>query len=117
MWTTHKKNICLFCKGDKAEDSIEHIVYCKTVQDLFPSSLRTEHTSRVPLKHFFLHDLEGRQRLTFALIVYSLYAVHNDFRHSTNRTEFKKCVYQNIADVQMNKQIRRAASELLDSQF
>jgi len=108
---------CMFCKSDGAEDSIEHFVFCRSIQDLFPSSLRTDHPDRVPLKYFFLHDLDGRHRLTFALIIYSIYAVHNDFRHSANHSDFKKCIYQSIADVHMNKQIRCAVSEILDVQF
>ena len=104
---------CLFCSMNNAEHSIEHLVYCPAVHDLFPDSLKTDSAHRVPLTSFFLIGLDGRHRLTFALILYALYGVHNDFRHSRNHKDFKLCVFQVLFDTDMNQQVRRAVSDIL----
>jgi len=82
----------MFCKTGDAEDSIEHFIYCRAIQDLLPSSMKVYHANRVPPSHFFLQGLDGRHRLTFALILYGIYTVHNELRHSNNHTDFKRCV-------------------------
>jgi len=105
---------CMFCKTGEAEDRIEHFIYCNAIQDLFPSSMKMHHANRVPPSHFFLQGLDGRHRLTFALILYAVYTVHNEFRHSDNHTDFKRCVMTSLLDVSVNKQIRKAVTDILE---
>ena len=89
-------------------------LFCKlAVHDLFPNALKTDAANRVPVKHFFLLGLDGRHRLTFALILYALFAVHNDFRHSKNHTDFKTRVFQTVFDTNINPSIRRAVLDIL----
>ena len=109
-----RDSFCMFCGNVEAEDRIEHIIQCDAIQDLFPASLKTNHAKRVPPSHFFFYGLDGRHRLTFALMLYAIYSVHNDFRHSLNHTDFKQCVMTTLLDVQVNKQIRRAVVDILE---
>ena len=107
--TTH----CQFCSNLDAQDSIEHFVHCPKVHDLFPQALRTDARSKIPIKHFFLFGLDGKHRLTYALLLYALYAVHNDIRHSTDNTDFKLCVRQHILESGVHASIRQVATDIL----
>ena len=111
------KTHCLFCKDKDADDSIEHFVHCPAIQSLFPQHMKQGPRSRVPVSSFFLRQLDGRHRLTFALLVYALYAVHNDFRNSTNHQDFARCVFHNLAEAKVRREICTAAAEILDIQL
>jgi len=102
---------CMFCK--LGEDSIEHFVHCQTVNSLLPSYLKKGNPPKVPVAHFFLRDLDGKHRIIFALIVYGIYAIHNEFRHSTDHSDFKRCVLRVIADVPLRPEFTKAWKECL----
>ena len=104
---------CMFCREESSEDSIEHFVHCKAIQNLFPGSMKILPMNTIPASHFFLHNLDGRRRLVFALVLYAIYTVHNDFRHSNNHSDFNKCVITSLLDVRMNRQIREAVMDIL----
>ena len=63
---------CMFCNNINAMDSIEHIIRCDAIQDLFPPSMKTNHANRVPPSHFFFYGLDGRHRLAVALMLYAI---------------------------------------------
>ena len=102
---------CMFCKA--GEDSIEHFVHCKAIQQLFPSYLRTGNPPKVPVANFFLRGLDGRHRLTFALVIYAIYRIHNEFRHSSDHTDFKRCCLRIITDVPLRPEFVLAWKEIL----
>ena len=66
---------CFAVINNETEDSIEHIIQCDAIQDLFPCSMKTNHAKGVPPSHFFFYGLDGRHRLTFALMLYAIYSV------------------------------------------
>lgn len=103
----------MFCREESSEDSIEHFVHCKATQNMFPESMKVRPMNTIPGSHFFPHNLDGRHRLVFALVLYAIYTAHNDFRHSSNHSDFKKCVITSLLDVRMNKQIREAVMDIL----
>ena len=102
---------CMFCKA--GEDNIEHFVHCKAIQQLFPLYLRTGNPPKVPVVKFFLRGLDGRHCLTFALVIYAIYRIHNKFRHSSDHTDFKRCCLRIIADVPLRPEFVKAWKEIL----
>ena len=104
---------CYFCRNPKAEDSIEHLLFCPAVHAIFPGHLKRGTPARVPVECFFLHGLDGRHRVVFAIILYAIYSVHNDFRHTHDRRDFKLCVQRTASDIQMRLEVRRALHECL----
>ena len=55
----NREAICPFCQSSTSEDSIEHLLRCSVIQNLFPPSLKSGNPARIPAKMFFL--LEGSQ--------------------------------------------------------
>ena len=102
---------CMFCKA--GEDSIEHFLFCPAIQQLFPSYLKTGNPPKVPVASFFLRGLDGRHRVTFAVVIYAIYCIHNEFRHSTDHSDFKRCVLRAIADVPLRPEFTKAWKECL----
>jgi len=102
---------CMFCR--KGEDSIEHFVHCPSIHGLFPRYLKSGNPPKVPVGHFFLRDLDGRHRITFALVIYAIYRIHNEFRHSTDHSDFKRCCLRVIADVPLRPEFSKAWKEIL----
>ena len=80
---------------------------------MFPIRLKSGSPARIPVSHLFLHQLDGRHKIVYALMVYAIYAVHNDFRHNANKQDFTKCVYRVPGDVNVRLEIRRAVWDIL----
>ena len=99
---------CKFCKNIQAEDSIEHLLFCPAVHDLFPVRMKIGNPARVPVAHFFMFQPDGKHKMVFALMVYAIYAVHNEFRHSNDHRQFKLCVYRMLGDINVRLEIKRA---------
>ena len=104
---------CPFCKNESAEDSIEHFVYCPAVHGLFPESWKSGNPPRIPLRNLFLFGLSGEQRLAVALIMYALYSVHNEYRHSNHRHDFKNTVFRIIAEVYLQPRLKPVLNMLV----
>ena len=104
---------CRFCNNEKAENSIEHIIHCRAVQQLFPDSMKYGNPPRVPVWSFFLFKLDTKDRIIFALIVYAIYTVHNDFRNSNDHSDFRKCVFRVLADVKLQPAQNKILWEVL----
>ena len=101
----------MFCRN--GEDSIEHLVYCTSVQDLFPSCLKSGHPPRVPVERFFLREMDGKHRIVFALVIYGIYTIHNEFRPSIDHSDFKRCFLRAIADVPLKPEFGRAWRDIM----
>ena len=50
---------------------------------------------------FFLFKLDTKHSIIFALMIYAIYTVHNEFRNSTDHRDFRKCVFRVLADVKL----------------
>ena len=101
----------MFCK--KGEDSIEHFVHCAAIQNLFPHHLKQGSPPKVPVAHFFLMGMDGRHRITFARAIYAIYKIHNEFRHSKDHSDFRRCCLRVIADIPLKREFRVAWQEIL----
>ena len=107
---------CLFCCVQGCEDSIEHIVHCKTVRSLFPTSLLRGSPPELPVGAFFMLGLEGKERMAMALVIFALYTLHNELRHSSTSIrpqDFRKCIYRIVAEVDMHHAFKAAWYEVL----
>ena len=101
---------CVFCKSE--EDSIEHILHCSTIQHMLPPEFKVGVPGRVPMKSFFLFELDGRQRILMSLFVFGIYTLHNQIRHSNETRELRHSLYRIISDVPLHKSIRQAWIDL-----
>ena len=108
--------MCVFCRQERCEDSIEHIVHCTVVQDVLPDSMRRGRPSKIPVSTFFLLGLDGKQRIAMSLVIYALYTLHNMLRHDTSPMtphEVRQAVYRIIAEVGLHPAFREAWNEIL----
>ena len=67
----------------------------------------------LPVAHVFLHQIDGRHKIVYAIRVSAIYAVHNEFRRNTNRNDFKKCVYREERNFNVRLEVKRAVWEIL----
>jgi len=106
---------CRYCNGLSTIDSIEHIVRCHMVQDLFPGTLKQGSPPEVPVSSFFLLGLDGKSRIAMALVVYALYTIHNELRHSSpvDPQEFRHAVYRILAEIRLCSALKAAWGEIL----
>ena len=102
---------CMFCKSGK--DSIEHIVHCQMVHSMFPSYLKKGRPPKVRVANFFLRDVDGKHRIVFALVVYAIYSIHNEYRHSKDHSDFRRCCLCVIADVPLRPEFSKVWKECL----
>ena len=98
-----KHTRCLFCRQPAASDCIEHLVVCQAVQDLFPSHLKKGSPPRIPVANFFLIGHDDTHRIVFALVIYALYTLHNEFRHTSDRHEFRRRIHHIMHDASSSR--------------
>ena len=107
------KTTCLFCKAAESEDRIEHILTCKTVQRVLPSRLRSATTGVVSCNTWFLFIPTKPERLLAALYIHAIYTMHNKYRHSQDRGEFKQCVDRIVMDIPLAPKLHKFVAEVL----
>ena len=71
-------SVCLFCQQEDSEDSIEHILRCPFIHDLFPRYLKKGYPPKVPPKTFFLYGLDKKHQMAVSLMVHAIYTMHKD---------------------------------------
>ena len=77
-----KSKPCLFCNHPYSADSLEHILKCQKIRTLFHPSWHANFVRRL-----FLLDGEGPECITHAYVVYGIYCLHNEMRHSDTADE------------------------------
>ena len=77
-----KNRPCLFCKQPYSTDSLEHILICHKLRDLFHDSWHNNFVRRL-----FLVDGDGKECITHAFAVYAIYCLHNEMRHTNTPNE------------------------------
>ena len=80
---------CVFCGNSLAEDRIEHIIFCPTIQGIMPACLKAPYTGKVSPDTWFLHGTYKQDKLLTALYVHAIYVAHNTYRHSPDRGELR----------------------------
>ena len=91
-------------------------MHCKVVRSLFPANLLSGNPPKMPVASFFLLGLEGKQRMAMALVIYALYTLHNELRHTSagiTPQDFRKSVYRVVAEVDLHHAFKEAWHEIL----
>ena len=99
---------CLFCSQEGSEDSLEHILVCPFIHSLSPPSFKKGAPPRLPIKHFFLFGLDGKHRIAMAVFVFALYTMHNELRHSADKSERRHCISRIAGDACARPAMRHA---------
>jgi hypothetical protein len=105
-------SVCLFCQREDSEDSIEHILRCQFIQDLFPASLKKGYPPRVPPKTFFLYGMDRKHQMAVSLMVHAIYTMHNSIRHNPHHAEVRKTIARIAEEVNVSWTFRNAWSDV-----
>jgi len=104
---------CLFCENSRAEDRIEHIFVCPVVQDVLPPRLKSGTPPLVSVDTWLLLRLAKQNRLLMALYVHAIYCMHNLYRHTSDRGEFRKSVERCVLEVSLQDNLRKFVHDCL----
>ena len=110
-------SICLLCQQEDSEDSIEHILRCPFINDLFPASLKKGYPPRVPPKTFFLYGLDRKHQMAVSLMVHAIYTMHNSIRHNPHHSEVRKTIARIAGEVHLSWSFRNAWSDVFGWQL
>ena len=111
-WHTRRRyqqrtnSFCMFCRDPEAEDSIEHIVSCPSVQQILPAKLKTGPSGKVGFQTWLLFGLDDPERMLMSLYVHAIYTIHNMYRHSCDRGEFKQTVERIVLEIPLSQQLQ-----------
>ena len=108
-----KHTTCLFCNNSTAEDRIEHIFFCPVVQDVMPYRLKAGTPRLVSVDTWLLINMEKQNRLLMALYVHAVYTMHNTYRHTTDRGEFRKSVQRCVLDIPIEGKLRTFVHDIV----
>ena len=100
-YQSRKYSPCCFCKADVI-DSIEHILWCPSLQSLFPAAWRGNKA-----KCFFLAGPAEDEILLGGMLVYGIYAFHCFARHSCDTSESNDAIIRLITEVSWNTKTLR----------
>ena len=103
---------CVFCQQEGSEDSIEHLVVCRRIQEFFPASLKQGWPPTVPANTFFLFGLSDKERLAVSIFMFALYTMHNELRHFPCHTDLNRTIFRVMAEVHLSRSGLRAWEEV-----
>ena len=105
-------SVCMFCRGEDSEDSIEHILRCPFIHNLFPASLKKGYPPRVPPKTFFLYGLDKQHQMAVSLMVHAIYSMHNNLRHDPHHGEVRQTMARIAQEVGVSWSFRNAWADV-----
>ena len=105
-------SVCLFCQREDSEDSLEHILRCPYIQDLFPASLKKGYPPRFPPKTFFLYGMDRKHQMAVSLLVHAIYTMHKSMRHNPHHAEVRKTIARIAEEVHVSWAFRNAWSDV-----
>ena len=110
-------SVCLFCQREDSEDSIEHILRCPFIHDMFPSYLKKGYPPRVAPKTFFLYGLDKKHQMAVGLMVHCIYTMHNCIRHNPHHAEVRKTIARIAGELHLSWSFRNAWSDVFGWQL
>ena len=105
-------SVCMFCRGEDSEDSIEHILRCPFIHNLFPASLKKGYPPRVPPKTLFLYGLDKQHQMAVSLMVHAFYSMHNNLRHDPHHGEVRQTMARIAQEVGVSWFFRNAWADV-----